>query len=40
MSQTRYTFWVLILVVGIAGLSQGLTIPMLTVLLENKAFHP
>ncbi len=36
MSQSRYTFWVLILVVGIAGLSQGLTIPMLTVLLEKQ----
>ncbi|NRR04235.1 MFS transporter [Brevibacillus sp. RS1.1] len=36
MSQSRYTFWVLILAVGIAGVSQGLTIPMLTVLLEKQ----
>ncbi|MGG1660604.1 MFS transporter [Brevibacillus sp. NRS-1366] len=36
MSSTRYTFWVLILVVAIAGLSQGLSIPLLAVLLEKQ----
>ncbi|MFP3387322.1 MFS transporter [Brevibacillus sp. SIMBA_040] len=36
MSSTRYTFWVLILVVSIAGLSQGLSIPLLAVLLEQQ----
>ena len=36
MSSTRYTFWVLILVVAIAGLSQGLSIPLLAVLLEQQ----
>ncbi len=36
MSSTRYTFWVLILVVVIAGVSQGLTIPLLAVLLEKQ----
>lgn len=36
MTSSRYTFWVLILVVGIAGLSQGLSIPMLAVLLEQQ----
>ncbi|MED1791921.1 MFS transporter [Brevibacillus nitrificans] len=36
MSASRYTFWVLILVVAIAGLSQGLSIPLLAVLLEQQ----
>ena len=36
MSSSRYTFWVLILVVAIAGLSQGLSIPLLAVLLEKQ----
>lgn len=36
MPSTRYTFWVLILVVGIAGVSQGLSIPLLAVMLENQ----
>lgn len=36
MAASRFTFWVLILVVGIAGLSQGLSIPLLAVLLEKQ----
>ncbi|TGV14910.1 MFS transporter, partial [Mesorhizobium sp. M00.F.Ca.ET.186.01.1.1] len=36
MSSSRYTFWVLILVVAISGLSQGLSIPLLAVLLEKQ----
>lgn len=36
MSSSRYTFWVLILVVVIAGASQGLTIPLLAVKLEQQ----
>lgn len=36
MSASRYTFWVLIAVVAIAGLSQGLSIPLLAVLLERE----
>lgn len=36
MSSTRFTFWVLILVVVIAGASQGLTIPLLAVMLEQQ----
>jgi MFS family permease len=36
MPSSRYTFWVLILVVVIAGVSQGLTIPLLAVLLEKQ----
>ncbi|MDF2682313.1 MAG: transporter [Brevibacillus sp.] len=36
MAASRYTFWVLILVVAIAGLSQGLSIPLLAVLLEKQ----
>lgn len=36
MSSSRYTFWVLILVVVIGGVSQGLTIPLLAVLLEQQ----
>lgn len=36
MASSRFTFWVLILVVGIAGLSQGLSIPLLAVLLEEQ----
>ncbi|MFD2370437.1 MFS transporter [Brevibacillus sp. GCM10020057] len=36
MASSRFTFWVLILVVAIAGLSQGLSIPLLAVLLEKQ----
>jgi MFS family permease len=36
MPSSRFTFWTLILVVAIAGVSQGLTIPLLAVLLENQ----
>ncbi|USG66735.1 MFS transporter [Brevibacillus ruminantium] len=36
MSSTRFTFWVLILVVVIAGASQGMTIPLLAVMLEQQ----
>jgi MFS family permease len=36
MPSSRFTFWVLILVVMIAGVSQGLTIPLLSVLLEER----
>ncbi|MFY0543984.1 MFS transporter [Brevibacillus sp. H7] len=36
MPSSRFTFWVLILVVAIAGVSQGLTIPLLAVLLEEQ----
>lgn len=37
MTSTRYTFWVLILIVSIAGVSQGLSIPLLAVMLEIRA---
>lgn len=36
MQSSRYTFWVLIVVVAVAGANQGLTIPLLAVLLENQ----
>jgi MFS family permease len=36
MPSSRFTFWTLILVVSIAGVSQGLTIPLLSVLLEKQ----
>lgn len=36
MQSSRYTFWVLIIVVAVAGANQGLTIPLLAVLLENR----
>lgn len=36
MPSSRYTFYVLILVVAIAGMSQGLTLPLLSVLLEEQ----
>ena len=36
MLSSRRTFWVLILIVGVAGVNQGLTIPLLAVLLENQ----
>lgn len=36
MPSSRYTFYVLILVVAIAGMSQGLTLPLLSILLEEQ----
>jgi len=36
MQSSRYTFWVLIVVVAVAGANQGLTIPLLAVLLEQQ----
>lgn len=36
MQASRFTFWTLILVVCIAGMSQGLTLPLLSVLLERE----
>lgn len=36
MPSTRFTFWVLIVVVAIAGINQGLTIPMLAIMLEEQ----
>lgn len=36
MPSTRFTFWVLIVAVAIAGINQGLTIPMLAIMLEEQ----
>lgn len=36
MSASRYTFFTLIVIVAIAGMSQGLTLPLLAVLLEKQ----
>ncbi|MCM3078806.1 MFS transporter [Brevibacillus invocatus] len=36
MQSSRYTFWVLIVVVAVAGANQGLTIPLLAVMLEQQ----
>jgi MFS family permease len=36
MPSSRFTFYVLILVVAIAGMSQGLTLPLLSILLEKQ----
>ncbi|WP_400162617.1 MFS transporter [Brevibacillus sp. TJ4] len=36
MQSSRFTFWALIVVVAVAGANQGLTIPLLAVMLENQ----
>jgi len=36
MSASRYTFFTLIVIVAIAGMSQGLTLPLLAILLEQQ----
>ncbi|WP_139490552.1 MFS transporter [Brevibacillus dissolubilis] len=36
MPSRRFTFWTLIVVVMIAGMSQGLTLPLLSIMLEER----
>lgn len=40
MRSSRYTIWTLIAIVCIAGMNQGLTLPLLAILLEEKGVSP
>jgi MFS family permease len=39
-ADSSYGFWILILVIIVAGLSQGLLLPLLTILLDQKQISP